>query len=57
MPEPLAATLRRLRDSGQQVVVLALVGDDWSELLAEVPVQRVSLFAFEEMAARESVSN
>ena len=57
MPEPLAATLRRLRDSGQQVVVLALVGDDWSELLAEVPVQRVSLFAFEEMAAQESVSN
>ena len=57
MPEPLAATLRRLRDSGQQVVVLALVGGDWSELLAEVPVQRVSLFAFEEMAAQESVSN
>jgi uncharacterized protein (DUF58 family) len=45
MPEPLAAALRRLHDSGQQVVVLAMVGEDWSEVLGEVPVQRVDQVA------------
>ena len=46
MLEPLAATLRRLDESGHQVTVLAMVEDDWSELLGEVPVQRVGRAAF-----------
>ena len=46
MPEPLAAALRRLDESGHHVTVLAMVEDDWSELLAEVPVQRVGRAAF-----------
>jgi hypothetical protein len=46
MPDPLAAALRRLHDSGQQVVVLAMVDDDWSELLGDMSVQRVGRLAF-----------
>lgn len=58
MLEPLAAVLRRLHESGQQVVVLALADDDWSELLGEVPVQRVNRLAFavEETPAARSRS-
>ena len=46
MPEALAAALRRLHDCGHQVTVLALVDDDWSELLGRVPVERVNQLAF-----------
>jgi uncharacterized protein (DUF58 family) len=46
MVDPLAAVLRRLHDSGQQVVVLAMVDDDWTELLGEVQVKRVGRLAF-----------
>ncbi|MEX0786448.1 MAG: DUF58 domain-containing protein [Dehalococcoidia bacterium] len=54
MPEPLAAVLRRLRASRQQLVVLAMVDDDWSPLLGDVPVQRVDRLAVatEEAPAR-----
>jgi uncharacterized protein (DUF58 family) len=51
MPERLAAALRRLHDSGHQVAVLATVDDDWSELLGDVPVQRVDRLAFAAEAA------
>lgn len=51
MPEPLAAVLRRLHDSGQQVAVLSMVDDDWTDLLGTVPVQRAGGLAF---AARET---
>jgi len=47
MPEELAAVLRRLDASGQRVVVLAMAGDDWSELLGAVPVRHVDRRAFE----------
>lgn len=55
MPDPLAAVLRRLHDSGQQVSVLAMADDDWSQPLGGVPVQRVdrSAFALEEAAGTE----
>jgi uncharacterized protein (DUF58 family) len=55
MPEPLAAALRRLHDSGDHVAVLAIVDDDWTELLGEVPVHRVGRLAFavEEAPAAE----
>jgi uncharacterized protein (DUF58 family) len=46
MADPLAAVLRRLHDSGQHVVVLAMVNDDWAELLGEVPVEPVGHLAF-----------
>jgi uncharacterized protein (DUF58 family) len=46
MPEPLAAVLRRLHRSGHQVAVLAMVDDDWPELLGEVLVRRVGGLAF-----------
>ncbi len=46
MPEPLAAVLRRLHDSGHQVAVLALVDDDWSDLVGEIAVRRVAQPAF-----------
>jgi uncharacterized protein (DUF58 family) len=55
MPAQLAAALRRLRDSGHQMAVLAMADDDWSELLGDVPVQRVNRLAFaaEEAPAAE----
>jgi uncharacterized protein (DUF58 family) len=46
MPDPLAAVLRRLHGSGQQVSVLAMADDDWSRPLGAVPVQRVDMSAF-----------
>ncbi len=52
MPESLAAALRRLYDSGQQVVVLAMADADWTELLGEMPVQRVDRLAFAVKDAR-----
>ena len=54
MPEPLAAVLRRLHDSGQQVSLLTLVDEDWSELLGDLPVQRIHSAAFEDAPAVES---
>ena len=55
LPEPLAATLRSLDEAGQQVTVLAMVDDDWSDLLGEVPVQRIgqAAFAFAEATQAE----
>ena len=47
MPEELAAVLRRLDASGEQVVVLSMAGDGWPELLGEIPVQDVSHVAAE----------
>ena len=41
LTEPLAAVLRRLREEGQQVSVLSMVDDDWSDILGGVPVQRI----------------
>lgn len=54
MPEPLAAVLRRLHGSRQQLAVLAMVDDDWSALLGDVPIQRIDRLAFaaEETPAR-----
>lgn len=48
MTEELAASLRRLRDEGQQVNVLSMVDQNWSDLLGRVPVQRLRHPAFEE---------
>jgi uncharacterized protein (DUF58 family) len=45
MPEPLATALHRRRDAGQQVVILQTIEDDWSELLGDVAVRRVTLDA------------
>ncbi len=39
--EPLAAVLRRLHEEGQQVSVLSMVDEDWSDSLGDVPVQRI----------------
>jgi uncharacterized protein (DUF58 family) len=47
MPDPLAAAVRRLHDSGQRVAVLAMIDDDWSDLLGEAPVQCADQIAFE----------
>ncbi|MEX1255108.1 MAG: DUF58 domain-containing protein [Dehalococcoidia bacterium] len=45
MPEALATALRRRHDAGQQVVVLQAVDEDWSELLGEIAVRRLTLDA------------
>lgn len=47
MPEPLAAALRRLHDSGHQVTVLTTVNDDWAGILGGIPVQRIDRRALE----------
>ena len=39
--EPLAAVLRRLHDEGQQVTILSMVDDDWSDMLGDIPLQRI----------------
>jgi uncharacterized protein (DUF58 family) len=46
MPEPLAAVIRRLYASGHHATVLSLVDDDWSDVLGDVPVQRIDESAF-----------
>jgi uncharacterized protein (DUF58 family) len=43
MPETFALTLHRRHASGQLVVVLSTVDDDWSALLGDVPVRRVAI--------------
>lgn len=47
MPEPLAAALRRLHESGHHVTVLTIVNDDWSSIMGDVPVQRIDRRAFQ----------
>ena len=42
MPQALAAVLRRLHGSGQQVVVLSMSSETWPKLLGDVPVRIVS---------------
>ena len=46
MPEELAAVIRRLHASGHHATVLSLVDDDWSDMLGDVPVQRIDKTAF-----------